>query len=266
MNEKIIYHELGKDSMFKTWHASNQPMFIYIYSDGGSIVCSEKAYPMKKGTLCFVGANKYHYTMPDNPENYDRSKIFVSSDKFNKIIDIIPYKSNFRNFTDDSFVYAEIDEKEREMVEGIFKEMKMYENDKSYRDFILFSCCIRLLVMIDKYSLESTQSASGVMSKAIEYINNNIFTDIDIDKICSYIHMSKFHFCRQFKKRTGMTVMEYILKTRIVMAKNMLLKEDISVTEISNRCGFSSISYFSRIFKEETGVTPLNYRKQGINS
>ena len=39
------------------------------------------------------------------------------------------------------------------------------------------------------------------------------------------------------------------------------LKEDISVTEISNKCGFSSISYFSRIFKKETGVTPLKYRK-----
>ena len=58
-----------------------------------------------------------------------------------------------------------------------------------------------------------------------------------------------------------MTVMEYILKTRIVMAQGMLRKERLSVTEISNRCGFSSISYFSRVFRQDTGMTPLQYKK-----
>ena len=59
-----------------------------------------------------------------------------------------------------------------------------------------------------------------------------------------------------------MTVMEYVLKTRLVMAKELLCKEKTSVTEVAARCGFSGLSYFSRVFKEETGLTPLAYRKQ----
>ena len=55
--------------------------------------------------------------------------------------------------------------------------------------------------------------------------------------------------------------MKYILKTRIVLAKNMLSNESLSITVISNRCGFSSVSYFSRIFKEETGMNPLTFKK-----
>ena len=57
--------------------------------------------------------------------------------------------------------------------------------------------------------------------------------------------------------------MEYILSTRIVMAENMLLNDDASVTEISYACGFSSTAYFSRVFKERKGETPLSYRKNG---
>jgi len=261
MEERVMYHEVGRDSLFKIWHASKQAMFIYMHSDGGSIVCSEKAYPIKKGTLCFVGANKYHYTMPDDTKNYDRSKIFISPDKLNKILDIFPDSNSFCDFSNDSFVYAQIDEDEQEKTEKIFEEMELCKNDERNGDLILYACCIRLMVFLNKYSIEKTPSAPGVLNKAIEYINSNIFTDIDVSRICSEVHISKYYFCRKFKENIGMTVMEYILKTRIVMAKNMLLKEDISVTEISNKCGFSSLSYFSRIFKKETGVTPLKYRK-----
>ena len=88
----------------------------------------------------------------------------------------------------------------------------------------------------------------------------NIFKEITIDEICNHLHISKYYFCRQFKKSTGMTVMNYVLKTRITLAKDMLLNHDLSITDVSMRCGFSSVSYFCRVFKEDTGVTPLKFK------
>lgn len=55
--------------------------------------------------------------------------------------------------------------------------------------------------------------------------------------------------------------MRYILKTRIVLAQTMLRKDNLTVSEVSSRCGFSSVSYFCRVFKEEIGVSPLKYKK-----
>lgn len=260
MDYKIICHETGKDPLFKIWHASKEAMFIYMNSDGGSIVCNEKSYPIQKGVLCFIGAGKYHYTMPDIPEKYDRSKLFISADEFDKISEMLSVNSNKISFG--SLVYALIEDSERSKVEEIFQKIKKYENDKTYGNWILISGVIELLVFLNRYSVGTIPSTLGVVSRAVEYINSNIERNITIDEICSEIHMSKYHFCRQFKKATDTTVMKYILKTRIVMAKNMLLNENLSVTEISNRCGFSSVSYFSRIFKEETGVCPLNYKKE----
>ncbi len=262
MDYNVICHEIGKDPMFKIWHASEMSMFIYINSDGGSIVCSEKAYPIHKGTLCFVGAGKYHYTMPEYPEDYDRSKLFVSTKLMDKILNILPDNTFIQNFSARSFVYAMIDDCVKEKVESLFVKLKECENDEVCGIWEAVSVIIELLVLLKKHSLENTPDSSGSISRAIEYINSNIMKNLTIDEISQKVHLSKFHFCRLFKNTTGRTVMEYVLETRIVMAKNMLLNEKLSVTEISNHCGFSSISYFSRVFKEKTGVTPLEYKKQ----
>ena len=262
MEYKIISHQQGKDPMYKIWHASNQIMFIYMHSADGSIVCSEKAYPIKKGVLCFVDAGKYHYTMPENPECYDRSKIFVSSDEIEKILELLSEDRLKISISSKSFIYSRIDESEREKVEEIFLKIKKYENDKIYGDWMLISGIIELIVYLNRYSIEDIPAATGAMSRAIEYINSNITGNITIDDICLHIHMSKYHFCRQFKKIMGTTVMEYILKTRLIMSENMLLNENLSVTEISHNCGFSSVSYFSRVFKQYNGITPLKYKKK----
>lgn len=263
MEHNFIYHEIGKDPLFKIWHASEKAMFIYISSEGGSIVCSEKAYPIQSGVLCFVGAGKYHYTMPESPESYDRTKLFVPVELMDKILNLLPDTTMLQSFSASSFAYARIEDSER--IEAIFRKIRQCENDREYGEWELTSCIIELLVMLKKNSIENTPDSSGPVSAAIEYINNNIMKNITVDEICKTAHLSKFHFCRLFKKTTGRTVMEYVLETRIVMAKNMLLNENFSITEISNRCGFCSISYFSRVFKEKTGVTPLGYKKQKIH-
>ena len=54
--------------------------------------------------------------------------------------------------------------------------------------------------------------------------------------------------------------MNYILKTRIISAKNLMETTNLTIGQISQRCGFSSQSYFCRVFKEECGMTPLQFR------
>ena len=99
MEEKINYHHRGRDPNFRIWHTLEESMIICTYSDGGSIVGGEKTYPIRRGTLCFVGARRYHYTMPDDPEVYDRSKIFISPDQLRRVIDLLPPESPLRRFS-----------------------------------------------------------------------------------------------------------------------------------------------------------------------
>lgn len=259
MTHTESYHALGKDALFKTWHASEQVLLIYMHSDGGSIVCSENIYPIRRGVLCLIDANKYHYTMPDNPERYDRTKLFLSPESFHSIVKIGALEQKFQ---DTSLVYAQLDDSAQEKANRILEELCKEAESSSVSDALLVSAWLRLLILLDRYALENTASASGFLSHAMDYINRNILSDITIDNICAAVHMSKYYFCRKFKDSMGVTVMEYILKTRLVLAKNMLLQESASVTEISERCCFSSISYFCRVFKEDTGMSPTAYRRK----
>ena len=260
---KIISHERGKDAHFKLWHAlpEEENMIIYFHSDGGSIVCRDRVYPIKKGALCFIGAGKYHYTMPSEPLVYDRSKIFISSSLLRSIVSLISDGKDFSRFTWDSIVYAELNDTDRTLCEGIFNEL-----DGSFSLHHKKACqtmsVVALLKLIEDNSIDGENSVSGSLGGAIDFINKNIFREITIDEICSAVHISKYHFCRRFKQNMGMTVMDYILKTRIVLAKNMLEKENTSVSEVSDRCGFSSVSYFCRVFKESVGESPLKYKKR----
>lgn len=262
MTDSILYRQKGVDYYYKTWHTTDDFMIIYMHTDGGSLVCSEKVYPIKRGVLCFVGAKKHHYTMPDDPEAYERSKVFVSPDVFRKMTAIFPKETNWSKiFTSESLVYAQISESDMPEVESVFEEIDRYKNEASYFPVILSACFMKLMVFIEKNIIGSVQSSQDFISRAIEYINSNIVEDITIDGICSTVHTSKYYFCRQFKKATGLTVANYILKTRIVMAQNMLSGENVTVGEASEKCGFSSISYFCRVFKNDVGVSPKNYKK-----
>lgn len=261
MNE-FVFHQKGRDSMYKIWHKSDVDVIIYMHSDGGNIVFQDKIYPIKKGVLCFIGAKKIHYTMPSVPEIYDRSKIIVTPDKHLNLLSVFSDKNRFYSlFTEDRYVYAQIPENVQPEVEKLISEINDYKNEEKYFQTKLICNYINLLIFIDKYTNDEKPVSSDFAYSALEYINNHISENIGIDSICKHLHMSKYHFCRKFKSVTGLSVMEYILKTRIAKAKTLLEDKNPAVTDIAVKCGFSGISYFCRVFKEQTGKTPLEYRR-----
>ena len=263
MKENLFIHQVGIDPYYKTWHTSGQSMIMYMHTDGGSIVSNQQNYPIQRGGLCFIGANHFHYTLPDDPETYDRSKIFLPTDELDKLLVLFPKEMQMQSiFTPDALVYTQLEDAEQQLVEQILDMICHYMDQGHHLDPIMKSSYMSLLTCLHKNQRSVTASTSDIIQKAVEYINQHIHEHISMDALCREIHISKYYFCRKFKTVTGFTVMDYVLKTRIVAAKGMLSNTDESISEISERCGFGSVSYFCRIFKEHTGKTPLQYRRQ----
>jgi len=263
MKDDLYLHQIGMDAYYKTWHASGNAMIMYIHTDGGSIVSTQKNYPIKKGGLCFIGGNHFHYTLPEDPFRYERSKVFLPTEVLDSLLLLFPDDLQMRAvFSPNALVYTQLEEEDQASVEQIFKTVSRYQNDSHYLEPIVKSCYIALLVYLNKNKKEVLPVASDMIQSAVEFINQHIAEEIFIDEICRSIHVSKYHFCRKFKRTTGFTVMEYVLKTRIVAAKSALSDTDLPIGEISGKCGFGSISYFCRVFKEQTGLSPLQYRRK----
>ena len=146
--------------------------------------------------------------------------------------------------------------------EGIFEELNRLKDDTDHFQTKSYVAALNLSLMISQSMGKDIPCHFDNIQTSVEYINRHITEEIRIDQICAECYLSKYHFCRLFKEKIGLTVMQYILKTRVAMAKELLSESDLSITEISESCGFSSISYFSRAFKNETGVSPLQYKKQ----
>lgn len=263
---EVIYRQIGRDAHYKIWHRSEKNMFILIQAGSGSIVTRDKSYPMGKGLLCFIGGNKYHYTFPDIPEQYVRSKFFVCSEELEGISRLLSHNRKLHNMLgEDQITMGVLTDRELHRAEAIFDELDSLKTDTDLFKAKSYAAILDLTVLISQSTREDLPCNFGNIQIAVEYINHHIAEDIRLDRICAACYLSKYHFCRLFKEKLGLTVMEYILKTRIAMAKELLCEAKMSVTEISEACGFSSISSFSRTFKKETGMSPLQYKRRATD-
>ena len=95
----------------------------------------------------------------------------------------------------------------------------------------------------------------------INYINNNYEHDISLDVLADMFHISTYYLCREFKKNTNRTVVDYIKRTRIMNAERLFKETDKNVTEVATLTGFSNLTHFNRVFKEIAGVNPSQYKK-----
>ena len=101
------------------------------------------------------------------------------------------------------------------------------------------------------------------ISKAITYIEEHLHEKLMLNEIASKAHFSPFHFHRLFSSVTGETLNNFITRKRIEKSASFLLhKKEMSVTEVSEKVGFTNLSSFSRVFKKFYGISPNNFKKE----
>ncbi len=105
------------------------------------------------------------------------------------------------------------------------------------------------------------QNSGTRISGVLDYINKNYATINTLDDICNALYISKPYLCDLFKDNTGMTVMKYIVNIRIRNSLELLSKTNNSIDDVAKKCGFNSTSYFSKVFKSITGMSPAQYKR-----
>lgn len=100
-----------------------------------------------------------------------------------------------------------------------------------------------------------------VMYRAVDYIRKNYTKRITLEETASFVYLSPAYFSRVFKEEIGDNFNIYVNKVRIEAAKKLLMNDQIPLVDISSLVGFEGQSYFSKVFKKMTGVTPGKYRE-----
>lgn len=94
----------------------------------------------------------------------------------------------------------------------------------------------------------------------LEYMHQNFANKLTNSNLAKLVNMSESHFIRLFKKETGTSPIEYLVKLRIEKAKKLLKSNTKNITEISLQCGFNSPSHFSSSFLKHEKTTPSEYQ------
>jgi AraC-like DNA-binding protein len=97
----------------------------------------------------------------------------------------------------------------------------------------------------------------------LHYIDHNLHKSLRADEIAAYFHYSPSYFSKVFRQTIGISFKTYLCNQRIAKAKEMLRNHhNDNISHIAYQCGYQDVSYFSRLFKKITGITPGTYRQQ----
>lgn len=145
------------------------------------------------------------------------------------------------------------------------------------KGFVLFmmSYLYELLGNIESHSASTAEACSSKTTYkkddlkrlhiVLDFINENYDQEIAIDDICALVNLTPNYFCRFFKKYMGKTFFEYLHHYRCSQAEVLFYSTDLSITEIAMRVGFSSISYFDKVYRKIKGYAPsVERRKQAL--
>ena len=98
------------------------------------------------------------------------------------------------------------------------------------------------------------------MKTVVKYINSNYASKISLNDVAESVFLNKTYLCQLFKKQLGIGFNEYLENARINKAKELMSTTDDNITQIAIDVGYSSQSYFTKVFKKKTGMSPSYYK------
>ena len=116
--------------------------------------------------------------------------------------------------------------------------------------------------LANRLIVESTPQEPEAVTKARRFIRENLRDRLTLDQIARHAGLSPHHFCKVFRKTVGINLVDYINRSRVELARQMLLKPDARVSEVAFEVGYQSLSQFNRSFRTVTGESPTEYRRR----
>ncbi|MCC8045426.1 MAG: AraC family transcriptional regulator [Clostridiales bacterium] len=154
-------------------------------------------------------------------------------------------------------------------MKGCFlKACRIFQEEAAFYELRLKALLMDLLADLYAYGcVENTNREDGSLhaeeqlKEILTYIQEHYAESLSIHELAAVCHFSDTHFMNFFRKYTGTTCIEYLNRYRLAKAASALEETDSPVMDIALENGFRNISYFNKLFKNQFGITPREYRK-----
>ncbi|MEK4663821.1 AraC family transcriptional regulator [Priestia sp. FSL H7-0729] len=267
---RLVYSDTKSPQNELPDHLHDWHEIIYVYRGQGSIFIDTGLENMQEGDLFIIPGSTVHRALPDAGNPVTSSALFFSPGLLastaggvaSSLLSLFErcrrqrvYKRHL-NTEEQSQVAALIDD--------IQAEFQLGHHLSAHAALLRLQL---LLIFLERLEAAgpanpgtSAQSPSW-LSSTISHIDNNLRNGLSLHELAQYAAVSPAHFSRAFKRYTGMTLTDYALARRVIMAKEHLVQGDETMAAVADACGFDSLPHFYRQFKKLTGTTPAAYRR-----
>lgn len=255
----LIIQEAGEfysqDSYMTEREGLESYLIVYLFDGELNLTFRNKEYVMSAGSAFFIDCKERYLT-------YSNDSIHLSFVHFISE-SAAHYFEHFYELNNNSPVLqisapCFIDQ-------GIFQLLELFNDDVtaeiSYRGIekvisLMTNMTTALLPNKDNYRVNEC------VESTLSYLNENYHKKITLDDLAHETHTSKFHLRRLFCHAMGASPTEYLMRLRVSKAKELLRLSTLSISQISEKTGFETPSYFIKLFRKYENVTPNEFRKK----
>ena len=243
----------------------------YCLQGTGWYEIGDQTYPIETGDLFVINDLEYHRAINESGDMqllvmvFNADFVLSDSEDYALIRAFYEWKAGFkRRIAADSRIVPEVADLMLEL------DQEWQQKEVGYR-MVVKALLLKLLAILYR-SFERTEGfAESVrcfqngyvrLAPAIAMIDNGFRDNLTLEQLAESVHMNRNYFSTVFPQVMGCTVSEYIIRWRLRNAVQLLAGTENSVVSIALDSGFQNVSYFSRTFRKQFGVSPGRYREQ----
>ena len=233
---------------------------IFTISGTGTAICNGKKYRQTPGSVFFAASNEIHY-FSDRTEDTD-----------GLVIDIEPMilsgsAVRFKEATPVAHMWEDPEMKNQlwDLVRFIRKNTTPHECTLGQETLTALTSAL-LSLLLDCVELEKTTPHNATISQILNYCQEHCTEHLSLDLLSRELGLSVSHISRIFSKKLKISFSDYINGLRLNIAVNLMNTSKITVTKAAAYAGFPTIRTFNRVFMEQYGMTPSQYRKEAIKA
>ncbi|MBR2339638.1 MAG: helix-turn-helix transcriptional regulator [Clostridia bacterium] len=249
-------------------HSHNCYEILFVKEGKLELKIDSKSYIVEAPSLIFISKLEMHHINVLS-QKYHRYFLCIDSNMVSTLIGNHSTLSILTNRPVDFCHVLDASQFEKE-VDRIFSVAVSEQEEKgAFYTQRQAAAISELLVLVYRhapqlFSNENEKSIS-IIWKIRSRIEGNCREQISLSQLAEEYHMSVCYLSHLFKKITGYSVIQYLNMCRLSLARQLLADTELSITEIVYAAGFSDTSNFSRLFKRETGLSPIKYRRKEKN-
>ncbi len=261
LNTEIPFRKRTKQ--ISDLHLHNEYEFLRINRGVFRCAILDRDFILEEGDVIFI--NKYvpHSTYTENNHTHNSLIQFrMPLDKDS----ITRYISRFTNILDTpAYVFKKDAPESAEIISCFNSIIEEYEGQKPFWTDYVYNNMLMLIAALRRQGIlsENVQKRIQEINKikpALEYINENYAEELSTVDLCRIMNFNETYFCRLFKSIVGTSAINYINFVRVCKAEK-LLKSNLSLLDVAIQTGFSSLSYFNRVFKKYNHYSPREYKR-----